>query len=81
MFEIESDVPLYGKKIPGRKSKYPFSLMKVDDSFLVQCHEKRKRNIQTSLMGCANRWKEKNKKNWKFTTREETNGIRIWRIK
>lgn len=63
------------KKIPiPNRYKFPFPKMQVGDSFWVR---KKAGTIYTQGMS----WCIKNKKKWKFTTKKEKRGTRIWRTK
>lgn len=63
--KIESNVPL--------PNKFPFSQMKVGDSFLLPDHIKR-----TAASVSARRFGDKNQ--MKFTIRKTEEGFRCWRI-
>ncbi len=61
-------------KVPELRNKYPFLLMKVGDSF----YSKSKTQL---LLTAAKKVINKRNLNWKFITRSENKGSRIWRIK
>lgn len=79
--QIEKNIPKPKKEInlPGKKRKYPFPDMKIDDSFLVELsdldYNKKRQNIATA----CNLYKKKNPK-FNFTVRKVDSGIRVWRI-
>jgi hypothetical protein len=69
MFKIEKKVP-----IPARTTtqKYPFRDMEVGDSFVATDGGK-------SVLVAASAFTRRNPE-YRFTTRKEGDGIRIWRI-
>ena len=80
-FKIEKKI-----KIPEGKSKYPFSKMKVFDSFII--NDVYSRGNMTLGSNAARNWKKTNHNDWKFIVRKTNNDdpagegkIRIWRIK
>lgn len=65
-------------KIPTRKraSKYPWSDLKVGDSFFVHGAEK-----MYAMYAAVANYNKKLKKPIKITLRKEGDGVRVWRIK
>ena len=87
-FKIEEDVDVpKPRQSPGRGSLYPFSSMKVEDSFFVDLETWTKRNLrksadksnarkidrlQSALGGVARAYSRRYKQGkWKFTTRQQ----------
>ncbi len=68
-YVIDKDVPLPAKATVGRKSKYPFDLMEVGDSFFVPGKVR-----MASTVGQASR-----RLGRRFVWNEETSGVRVWR--
>lgn len=65
-FKIEKNVPL-----PGVAATYPFEQMEVGDSFFAEG------KTANQLQNAASHWRKR--KGWKFATRTEEGGARIWR--
>lgn len=59
----------------GRKAKYPWSEMKIGDSFFIEGGKKGK------LLAAGSSWAKRNKRKIKFSIRSINGGTRIWRIK
>lgn len=70
--EIEKKKPIIKAK-KGRKNKYPFNDMNVDDSFFVEGGK------YASLYSCAKNYAGEGTK--QFTIVTEDNGVRVWRVK
>lgn len=69
--KVDTSIPIpRGRR--GRVAKFPFGLMNVGDSMF---HDK------DTIFGCAISWALRQRNDWKFTSRKEGNGVRIWRIK
>lgn len=68
--KIDKGVPLVPKCANGKLSKYPWRTMNVGDSFF--CTTK---NIQSACSYAALRT------GFKFESRKENNGFRVWRTK
>lgn len=68
-YVIDKNVPLPAKATTGRKSKYPFDLMEVGDSFFVPGKVR-----MASTVGQASR-----RLGRRFVWNEETGGVRVWR--
>tara|TARA_R110000868_G_scaffold375776_1_gene640444 strand:+ start:208 stop:480 length:273 start_codon:yes stop_codon:yes gene_type:complete len=64
-----------------RKTKYPWSEMKVGQSFYVILNRKTMVQLQNNLSGCARSWAKRNGLDWDFATQQVEGGVRIWRIK
>lgn len=80
-FKIESNVETsknYKKR--GRTPKYdfPFSTMKINDSFMVT---KNTKTVQSYLINRANNFCKSQKLDWKFSTIKTSDGYRVYRIK
>lgn len=73
MFKIDKDIPLPAHGHGGnRHSKYPFAQMSVGDSFFAPATSK-------AVHAAATNFAKRNP-GFKFTTRKEGDGTRIWRI-
>lgn len=68
VFKIETGIP-----IPATGLKYPFKDMKIGDSFFVP--NKAISGARTSRCNFSKKHKE-----YKFITRNENDGIRVWRV-
>lgn len=79
-FKIEK-----GKEMPTRslKTTYPFDKMEIGDSFFAGMgHDKDTvMKLQSSISGKARDWSLRSRKDFRFSTRIEGKGIRVWRIK
>jgi hypothetical protein len=71
---IESNIPMPGK-FGIRTAKYPFKKMKIGDSFYFEGMHR------TTIYQYAKSFAKRNNLSWKFATRQENKGHRIWRIK
>jgi hypothetical protein len=82
-FEIETNIPLPRRKENPSAAQYPFHAMSVGHSFLVPCADADVKKFQARLCqgACVFRKKNPALKDWKFWTRPETGGVRIWRAK
>lgn len=71
--------PLNDAKNRGRygNSKYPWSEMKVGDSFYVEGYSKGRQNV---LHTTGTQWFDRNLPGGKISTRKEGDGIRVYRI-
>jgi hypothetical protein len=96
-YKMEKNVEMPAPhKAPGRKPLYPFSSMKVEDSFFVDLEEWKKRSVydskdksrarridrlQSTLGASARSYSARNKQGkWKFTTRQQLKPIAGVRI-
>lgn len=70
--EIEKKKPIIKAK-KGRKNKYPFSDMSINDSFFVEGGK------YASLYSCAKNYANGGGK--QFTIVTEDKGVRVWRVK
>lgn len=72
MINIEENIPIPSQEYLGRGEIYPWSRMKIGDSFLVPVKKEH-------LVRCAayNICKRTGKK---FTIRKTIDGVRVWRI-
>ncbi len=79
-FQIEKNIPLPADLPGGFKTKYPFSEMKVGDSFEIgEYSANRMRSMYGSITYFLKRVENKKKK---FQLRKtDSNTIRVWRIK
>jgi len=68
--EIESGIPI---PKPLVKSKYPFGMLKVNDSFLVTGKTLNQVRSYSSVIG--------KKLGMKFKVMEVDGGVRVWRVK
>jgi hypothetical protein len=69
MIKIEKNVPMPTARFT--KKIYPFSEMEVGDSFLAK---------NGTVARAANGFSKYHKNGWRFATRKEGEGVRIWRI-
>lgn len=68
----------------GRKWKYPFPKMEVNDSFLISCEKTNKKKFKKLRDACATASRyfiKKIQPNWQFSIRAVTGGFRCWRVK
>lgn len=71
------DIIKIDKNIPVPKSKkYPWDKMEVGDSIYIDS-----RAMGKSAATCFNIYIKRNKLDWKYKSRTEGNGTRIWRVK
>lgn len=70
-FKIETGIPIPGFGVGS--SKYPLVEMKIGDSFFVS-----NESSSGARSSCSNL--SKKHKEYKFITRKETGGCRIWRV-
>ena len=68
-YVIDKNVPLPAKATTGRKSKYPFDLMEVGDSFFVPGKVRMASTVRQASRRLGRR----------FVWNEETGGARVWR--
>ena len=78
MYKIEKGIPIPRTRWgPGCYNKYPFDLLEVGDSFLVETTDKyEKRKKQASIIATS-----KSRRPQQFATRTVPEGVRVWRIK
>jgi len=70
-FKIEKGVPVPPPK-SGRYAKYPFAKMDIGDSFFASEHP-------TKVRPAASWWANRHA-GFKFQTRKEGDGVRVWRV-
>lgn len=73
MYKIETNVPIPTPVKQDNKTKYPFKMMKVGNSFLAP---KNKIGSLNTLMRL-----NKKRNGWEFMTKEVGNEVRVWRTK
>lgn len=80
MYEIQKGLPVpkpnRGGPGTGRPAKYPFRQMEVGDSFLIPLRP----NGDYMGLGTTVSYATK-QTGFKFTTRREPTGTRVWRVK
>jgi hypothetical protein len=74
---IEKDRPIPDIDSKGKRGKYPWSEMKIGDSFLVEVRQW----AFGSLANYNKKMKARKQKQIKIETRAEGNKCRVWRIK
>ncbi|HEX4439878.1 MAG TPA: hypothetical protein VH854_07385 [Thermoanaerobaculia bacterium] len=81
MFKIDKGMPVPDATWARREPVYPFSEMKVGDSFELREDDYAElRLVRQRLMNAAARYGRRHK--MKFTTRRTAvNAVRIWRVK
>ena len=73
-FKIEDGIPIAGAAgAGGSNKKYPFKEMKVGQSFFVDVENAQK------VQGAAHQFAKKHPE-YKFLTRREGEGRRVWRV-
>ena len=79
-FKIEKNIEL-PKRSSGRPSKYPFSEMKVGDSFFIPVADHIDIwNVAGAVRNAANMARIRDKTIGRFSTRKVEGGVRVWRI-
>lgn len=73
MVDIDKGVPV--PEGAGRKGKYPWKDMKVGDSIYGG-----EGHTRASLLASATGWATRNNPTWRFTSRKDGAGYRIWRV-
>lgn len=71
-FTIDKGIPVPKQVGTGRKTKYPFDLMEVGDSFFIKDTK-----VKTISCSCGIYGKRLNRK---FTSRTVEGGARVWRV-
>lgn len=89
--KIDSDVPVPPIGRTGRRRKYPFAKMQVNDSFYCEADFDEKtpgEPSETTIALAVKRlhsagycWARAQKNGWLFIVRRDSMGARIWRIK
>ena len=75
--KIEKNVPM--SKGHTTFPEYPFQSMEVGDSFLVKWDGPEHGKQQAGLLGLAKRRATRDKNGHKYSTRQNNEGVRIWR--
>ena len=83
MYEIDKNVKMPEERSirrdRGNRKKYPWSEMRVGDSFLVP-YTDISRDIRQLTHGGI-QWAQRRGLDWQFAQRRLENGIRVWRTK
>lgn len=87
MFDIEKDVPIARDKSETKKRtqrpEFPFEKMKEGDSFVVYPHQVGSPTLiqcQNLVTSAACGYREKHDKEFRYTSRQQRNHVRIWRV-
>jgi hypothetical protein len=79
--KIQKNVPLKGREgRPKRTTKYPWDEMEVGDMFFVECDEKQRGAISSSVATSGRAWARYNNKPHKLSVRKMDGGFGVWRI-
>ncbi len=80
--KIEKGIPIPEAGTGGGQNKWPWKDMEVDDSVYIDAGVDGYSREWHQKIGTAARQygKKCQKPAWKFTTRREVNGVRVWRI-
>ena len=70
-YKIDTDIPIPSM---GRPNQYPFAEMKVGDSFFIEGR------TSSYASTAARNWASKHEPSWRFTSRQQDGGVRVWRI-
>lgn len=71
--KIDKDIPMPDSRSHGPAPKYPFSQMSIGDSvFFEGCKTGGKETATAHQVG--------RRKGWRFSSRTQQDGVRIWRI-
>ncbi len=73
--KVESGIPMPPPRVAPRAWKYPWHEMAAGDSFFISGADKR--DIERARQAA---WHTGNRYGFKFTTRREGDGIRVWRL-
>ena len=77
--KIEKGIPLV-KKMRGFGNEYPWDKMEIGDSFHITMPEGGKiSSFQSGIAKNARFYFLYNNKQYKFTTRKDRDGVRVWR--
>lgn len=85
-YNIAHDIPppepvTSGEGDKGRPTKYPWIDMDVGASFWKECAANQTPDqVSNGLTSAARNWSRNNMPGSKFTSRQEGNGARVWRI-
>jgi len=81
--KIEKNVPM-PVRARGAESPYPLLEMKVGDSFLIRCADKKeaeKRRMNVANAAChLRKWRAPTHGAFRITTKILPEGVRVWRI-
>jgi hypothetical protein len=81
MFVIEKNIPVPENVRTGRRSTYPLSDMQVGDSFLVPFDLDDHKKVTQRVHSAASQFRRRvTDSQRQFVVREETTGVRVWRI-
>jgi len=77
---IDKDIPI-PQNITSRqgRTKYPFRIMEVGDSFLIPCDKKDRKRVTSTISSTIARFKLELKH--EYTRACVDGGVRIWRVK
>ena len=74
VIQIDKDIPVNKFLKRARKHQYPFAKMECGDSFYVEGDLGVCRTVRTLM------WRFARETGWRFVTRRDENGLRVWRI-
>ena len=81
MFSIEKGIPVPENARTGRRSAYPLADMQVGDSFSVPFGSDDPKKVTQRVHSAVSQFRRRmTDSQWQFVVREETNGVRVWRI-
>ena len=76
--KIEKGIPFPKKQ----HYNYPLDKMETGDSFHIDAlTKKEKKYFQIIILRIIKMWMFENNKSWKFVTKSDDTGVRIWRLK
>lgn len=76
---VEKGIPL-PRKVMDR-CRFPFDTMKVGDSFHVPTEDQDPIKTRISIYSATTSFNKNHKTKLKMSTRNDGNGLRVWRIK
>lgn len=82
--KIEKNVQMPSMYKSGKqvRLKWPLNEMEVGDSILIPAKtKKQKYETQRNVCTVVYNWKKWHGKDWRFTTKAEDKGVRVWRTK
>lgn len=74
-YAVEAGIP-----IPGEASKYPLAVMRIGDSFLIPYRADIPKNRHQARVASVIAAYGRRHPQFRFTTRQMANGIRVWRV-
>ena len=81
-YEVEPPEPVNPGGGEGRPTKYPWDEMDIGGSFWKQCEKgETPAQVGNKLTSAARNWSRNRMPGSLFTSRQEGNGARVWRIK